>query len=60
VRTSWAVPSVVDHQACNEEGPQVDREVCHPIFFKLRLELVLFFGVGLGGGGGVRRRIGFS
>jgi hypothetical protein len=51
---------VVDHQACNEEGLQVDREVCHLVFFKLRLELVLFFGGGLGGGSGVRRRIGFS
>jgi hypothetical protein len=44
VRTSWAVPSMVDHQARNEEEPRVDREVRHSILFKLRLNLVLYFG----------------
>jgi hypothetical protein len=58
VRTSWVVPSMVGHQAHDEEGPQVDREVRHPVLFKLRLDLVLFFGGGLGGGDGERRRIG--
>jgi hypothetical protein len=46
---------MVDHQARDEEGPRVEREVRHPILFMLRLDLVLFFGGGLGGGG-----LGFS
>jgi hypothetical protein len=37
VRTRWVVPSVVDHQARDKEGPRVDWEVIHPVFFKLGL-----------------------